>query len=538
MLKQILKYNRIYTGLTLYLLVILYPSFVLAGSVTLSWNPPTVNLDGTPVTDLAGFKLYYGGTPGNYTSIIDIGNVTTYQISYLSDGGTYYFAISAYDTSGNESGLSNEVSKVAVPTIQPEPDITIIDPIAPVNDLATAFGVITKNNFSEQTITIRNDGNADLIMSSVAGSDFLNAPFSILMDGCSGQTVAPASICTFKVRFSPSSIGIFSDTFNIPSNDPDENQLIISVNGEGGPVPVPDIAITDPVYPHDDHEVSFGNITTGRVSDQQMMITNRGNADLLIGAIAQSNMLSNPFSIVNDNCSERTITSASSCTFTVRFKPDVRGSYTDSFDIPSNDPDTNTVLITVSGMGFSSDSNNPPSIPGHIFPANYQKALAQNVEFRWEKSADPDGDPVSYDLYVCEDIGLTTGCISTKTAKLTNSNVYYAGLGAQSTGFCLFGIVMFFTGNEKNRQKIIALIAVTAVTGMLLVSCGSSSDSSSSGGVTAGSSNSSIDSNNEISQTVSGLKTGTTYYWKVVATDGRGGSRDSGVWNFDTKAVQ
>ncbi len=519
--------------------VLLYPSFIFAGSVTLSWNPPTVNQNGTSLTDLAGYKLYYGGTPGNYTSVIDIGNITTYQISYLSDGRTYYFSVSAYDTSGNESGLSNEVSKVAVTTTQPEPDITVIDPIAPVNDLTIAFGVITKNNVSEQTITIRNDGNANLMMGSIAGSDLLNAPFSILMDGCSGRTVAPASTCIFKVRFSPTSIGIFSDTFNIPSNDPDENSLVISVSGEGGSVPVPDISIIDPVYPHDDHDVSFGNITTGRVSDQQMMITNRGNADLLIGDISQSNVLSNPFSIVNDNCSARTITSTSSCTFTVRFNPGVRGSYTDTFDIPSNDPDTNTVIITVSGMGFSSDLNNPPSIPGHIFPANNQKTLDQNVKFRWKKSADPDGDPVSYNLYVCEDVGLTTGCISINTAKLTNRNVYYAGIGAHSIGFCLFGIVMFFTGNEKSRQKIIVLIAVAAVTGMLLVSCGSSTGASSSGGgIVGSSSNNNIDSNNEISQTVSGLKTGTTYYWKVVATDGRGGSRDDGVWSFDTKATQ
>lgn len=84
---------------------------ISTGFVTLTWDSPTTNADGTPLEDLAGYKIYYGISEGNYTASMDAGNVTTYTVSNLSSG-TYYFAVIAYDISGNESDYSNEVSKI------------------------------------------------------------------------------------------------------------------------------------------------------------------------------------------------------------------------------------------------------------------------------------------------------------------------------------------------------------------------------------------------------------------------------------------
>ncbi len=83
---------------------------ITTGSATLSWDAPTTNTDGTPLTNLAGYKIYYGTSSGNYTRIIDVGNVTTSVINNLAPG-TYYFTTTAYDASGIESDYSNEVSK-------------------------------------------------------------------------------------------------------------------------------------------------------------------------------------------------------------------------------------------------------------------------------------------------------------------------------------------------------------------------------------------------------------------------------------------
>ena len=93
-----------------------------SGTATLSWDDPTTNADGTPLTDLAGYKVYYGNFSGNYSQNMNVDNVTTYTVNNLTDGLTYYFAVTAYDTSGNESGYSNELSK----TIQlPQYTLTI-----------------------------------------------------------------------------------------------------------------------------------------------------------------------------------------------------------------------------------------------------------------------------------------------------------------------------------------------------------------------------------------------------------------------------
>ena len=79
-------------------------------NATLSWDEPTTNTDETNLTDLAGYKIYYGTSPGTYDSAIDVADVATYTITDLSPA-TYYFVVTAYDEAGNESNYSNEVSK-------------------------------------------------------------------------------------------------------------------------------------------------------------------------------------------------------------------------------------------------------------------------------------------------------------------------------------------------------------------------------------------------------------------------------------------
>jgi hypothetical protein len=82
-----------------------------AVDMTLVWDPPTTNADGTPLTDLAGYKIYYGLASGSYATIIPVGNVLTYTVRNLLANVIYYFVATALDTSGNESAYSNEVSK-------------------------------------------------------------------------------------------------------------------------------------------------------------------------------------------------------------------------------------------------------------------------------------------------------------------------------------------------------------------------------------------------------------------------------------------
>jgi hypothetical protein len=82
------------------------------GTATVSWTPPTARTDGTPLTDLAGYKVHYGTTLGSYPNVIVIDNagVTTYVVENLAPA-TYYFVTTAFDTTGAESDYSNVASK-------------------------------------------------------------------------------------------------------------------------------------------------------------------------------------------------------------------------------------------------------------------------------------------------------------------------------------------------------------------------------------------------------------------------------------------
>lgn len=81
-----------------------------AGSVLLNWNPVITNDDGSPMEDMAYYKVHIGPTAGVYTSVRAPFRSTQQLIEDLPEGETLYFAVSAVDTSGNESNFSSPVS--------------------------------------------------------------------------------------------------------------------------------------------------------------------------------------------------------------------------------------------------------------------------------------------------------------------------------------------------------------------------------------------------------------------------------------------
>ncbi|MFQ6112450.1 MAG: fibronectin type III domain-containing protein, partial [bacterium] len=80
-----------------------------------SWDPNGEH-------DLSGYKIYYGTTSRSYGQVVDVGNVTSRRITGLQAGVRYFFAVTAYDFSGNESAFSEEVNIVAPDTPADEPD--------------------------------------------------------------------------------------------------------------------------------------------------------------------------------------------------------------------------------------------------------------------------------------------------------------------------------------------------------------------------------------------------------------------------------
>jgi hypothetical protein len=84
-------------------LILFSPPGLYAAEVTLAWDPSTD-------PNVTGFRVYYGTSNHSYQFNDDAGKNTTVTVSNLQDGTTYYFAVTAYNAAGIESGYSNEVS--------------------------------------------------------------------------------------------------------------------------------------------------------------------------------------------------------------------------------------------------------------------------------------------------------------------------------------------------------------------------------------------------------------------------------------------
>jgi hypothetical protein len=85
-------------------------SVSINGAVSLGWQPPTQNTDGSPLTDLSGYRIYFGQVSGNYTDQTAVSApASSYSVTLPS--GNYYFVMTALDHEGNESTFSNEVQR-------------------------------------------------------------------------------------------------------------------------------------------------------------------------------------------------------------------------------------------------------------------------------------------------------------------------------------------------------------------------------------------------------------------------------------------
>lgn len=82
-----------------------------SATAELSWEAPTTNTNGSALTDLAGYRIYYGENRTRLSQAVEIKTigVQTYVIDNLS-AGTWYFAIMAVTSAGTESRLSDIVS--------------------------------------------------------------------------------------------------------------------------------------------------------------------------------------------------------------------------------------------------------------------------------------------------------------------------------------------------------------------------------------------------------------------------------------------
>jgi hypothetical protein len=103
-MQSTLRKNKFHAWLILWALF-LGLHHAAAATVSLGWSPSSD-------TNVVGYNIYYGTSSGDYTSEVAIGNVSVITVSNLTFGATYYFAATAVDSAGNESGFSNEIQYI------------------------------------------------------------------------------------------------------------------------------------------------------------------------------------------------------------------------------------------------------------------------------------------------------------------------------------------------------------------------------------------------------------------------------------------
>ena len=253
----------------------------------------------------------------------------------------------------------------------------------------------------------------------------------------------------------------------------------------------------------------------------------------------------------SDNSSIWSTTSSTSggeTTFTITFTPDSSmGGNTSVISVRSIDNDNMTKDQSF-GIQVSSVSNADPTAPILQSPSNGD-TVTSPVTFRFAVSTDSDGDTVSYTMYICTNSGFV-GCSGTSvTAGVNfvppfNQNFHdnlipwpsplHAATSSQQISqdlsmmpklFIMLGVLgllsVFISFSVKNityRRIIFMLFLIIIGTA---VSCSTSSDN------TLGES-----ASDDVTYTNSDLTSGTTYYWKVVASDIKGGSAESETWSF------
>ena len=172
---------------------------------------------------------------------VDVGNVTTYTVTGLADGATYYFAVTAYDSVGNESGYSNEV----VYTTPGVGEINLVGNAVSIADGDTTPSTADFTDFGSTDVT---GGTVDAHLHDpehrhaalnlsgtplVAVSGTNAADFTVTVPPAA--SVAAAGSTTFQVRFDPSAAGARAATITIANNDADREPLQLLHPGRRGP---------------------------------------------------------------------------------------------------------------------------------------------------------------------------------------------------------------------------------------------------------------------------------------------------------------
>jgi len=226
-------------------ILFLFPSFLWAGTATVHWRANSE-------TDLKEYRVYEGTASRSYGTPVPVGKATSYTFTNLSEGLTHYFAVTAVDTSDNESGFSTEVSEFIASSDAQKPQVAITSP-------ATGGNYTT----STSSVDLRGTATDNVGVTQVAWSR---------SGGGSGTATGTA-------RWSIAGIGLSAgqNTITVTAKDAAGNQgtAVITVTyslPSAGDTQAPKVAITSPTS-GGNYAASTSTINLGGTASDNVGVT-------------------------------------------------------------------------------------------------------------------------------------------------------------------------------------------------------------------------------------------------------------------------
>src|SRR5438128_24597 len=254
-----------------------------AGIVDATWTAPTTNTDGSPLVDLASYRIYHGTgsapCPGptfsqvaSSTASPPANQTVSFRLTGLSAGTTYFVAITAVDAGGMQSACSAAASAVARITFA-------VSPTGAVN-----FGSVNLGTFADQTFTVQNTTGG-----TVSGAVSVPAPFSIF-SGSPFSLVGLNATQTVTVRFRPTTTATATANVSITA---DSDTVSRTASGIGTDVTVPAVTITtpttNPTFSTSSPTLTLGGTASDTVGVTQVTWANdRGGSGTATGTVTLS----------------------------------------------------------------------------------------------------------------------------------------------------------------------------------------------------------------------------------------------------------
>ena len=199
-----------------------------AGVLDASWTAPATKSDGSTLTDLGSYRVYYStsATPCPGVTFFTVASSTAtppanqtvnFRLTGLTTGSTYNVSVTAVDTSGNESACSSVASAVAQVDIAVTPAGT------------TSFGNINIGSFATQTFTVQSTRSG-----TITGTASVPAPFTIV-SGSPFTLVGTGATATVTVRFTPISAVLSSTNVSFSADGDTLTRLVTGTGGTTGP---------------------------------------------------------------------------------------------------------------------------------------------------------------------------------------------------------------------------------------------------------------------------------------------------------------